>query len=169
MLCEADDPRRILHFRTTMSGMSESRRVIPKSLRVLCFGDSLTAGYTMSGCTFSPYANHLQASLEHILASSDIQIEVAGVSGDQVQGQFLRRIRAKCQANCEPHYDWVIVMGGTNDLAWGQQPGQIYEGLSKSCSYFPWHTAWQTKHAVLNQPTAAYLQTTLVGTHIRRY
>ena len=124
-----------------MSEPGSSENGLPKSLRVLCFGDSLTAGYTMSGYVLSPYAHHLQASLEHLLSSSDIQIEISGLSGDQVQGQFLRRINGKCHANPDQHYDWVIVMGGTNDLAWGQQPEQIYEGLSGFYFYIGCRTA----------------------------
>ena len=105
---------------------------LPKSLRVLCFGDSLTAGYTKYGYEHYPYADHLRVGLQHMLSSSDIQVEVAGLSGDQVQGQYLNRIKAKCPITEERRYDWVIVMGGTNDLGWGQPPERIYEGLSKS-------------------------------------
>ena len=68
-----------------------------------------------------------------MLSSSSIEVEVAGLSGDQVQGQYLQRIKAKCPIDKGRLYDWIIIMGGTNDLGWGQQPEDIYEGLSK-CS-----------------------------------
>ncbi|CAF9936277.1 MAG: hypothetical protein ALECFALPRED_006751 [Alectoria fallacina] len=113
--------------------MAESGAMIdplPKSLRILCFGDSLTAGYTSYGWEFHPYADHLRVGLQHTLSISDIEVDVAGLSGDQVQGSYLPRIRAKC-ANTDSPYDWIIIMGGTNDLAWGQSPDTIYEGLSK--------------------------------------
>ena len=103
---------------------------LPKSLRILCFGDSLTAGYTRYGWEFHPYADHLRAGLQLSLSTPDIEVDVAGLSGDQVQGSYLRRIKAKC-ADTETPYDWIIVMGGTNDLAWGRPPDTIYEGLSK--------------------------------------
>ncbi|KAF6217628.1 hypothetical protein HO133_006730 [Letharia lupina] len=103
---------------------------LPESLRILCFGDSLTAGYTSYGWEWYPYADHLRVALQHMLSTSDIEVDVAGLSGDQVQGSYLPRIEAKC-ANTEPPYDWIVVMGGTNDLAWGQQPDTIYEGLKK--------------------------------------
>lgn len=103
---------------------------LPKSLRILCFGDSLTAGYTSYGWEFYPYADHLRSGLQHALSTPDVEVDVAGLSGDQVQGSYLSRIRAKCVDTKEP-YDWVIIMGGTNDLAWGQGPDTIYEGLSK--------------------------------------
>ncbi|KAL6720504.1 hypothetical protein ACLMJK_002428 [Lecanora helva] len=112
-----------------MADMQTENENLPKSLRILCFGDSLTAGYTKDGYEHYPYADHLRTSLEHMLSSPDIEVEVAGLSGDQVQGNYLRRIKAKCPIARERRYDWVIIMGGTNDLGWGQPPERIYEGL----------------------------------------
>lgn len=124
-------------FGFMMADIKTYAKTLPKNLRILCFGDSLTAGYTMCGYEHHPYADHLRTSLEHMLNSSDVQVEVAGLSGDQVQGQYLRRIKAKCPISKEPKYDWIIIMGGTNDLGWGQQPETIYEGLSKFQRYLP--------------------------------
>lgn len=109
---------------------------LPKSLRILCFGDSLTAGYTMCGFEHHPYADHLRVGLQHMLSISDVEVDVAGLSGDQVQGQYLKRIRAKCAVNKNIPYDWIIIMGGTNDLGWGQNPDAIYEGLSMLVFFF---------------------------------
>lgn len=75
-----------------------------------------------------PYADHLRAGLEHSLSSSDISIEVDGYSGDQVvDGEYLDRIKSVKKQQ----YDWIIIMGGTNDIGWGKKPEVIYEGLSK--------------------------------------
>lgn len=87
----------------------------------------------MWGLEHYPYAEHLRVGLECMLPSSDIEVEVAGLSGDQVQGQYLNRIKAKCSATKERSYDWIIIMGGTNDLGWGLGPELIYEGLSRHC------------------------------------
>ncbi len=113
-----------------MADSDVKNNTLPKSLRILCFGDSLTAGYTRYGLEFHPYADHLRVGLQHMLSSSDIEIIVAGFSGDQVQGGYLPRIKAKC-ANTETPFDWIIIMGGTNDLGYGQSPDKIYEGLRK--------------------------------------
>lgn len=122
------DPAPVIDF--TMAKSSTMNDTLPKSLRILCFGDSLTAGYTSSGWEFYPYADHLRAGLQKMLATSDIEIDVDGRSGDQVRGSYLPRIKMKC-ADSETPYDWIIVMGGTNDLAWDQSPDTIYEGLRK--------------------------------------
>ena len=119
----------------TMAGTSAMDVTLPKNLRILCFGDSLTAGYTMYGYEYHPYADHLRAGLRYLLSTSAIDVEVAGLSGDQVQGpmgQFLSRIKDKCPVDEQRQYDWIIVMGGTNDLGFGHDPDKIYEGLSKS-------------------------------------
>lgn len=115
---------------STMAEPSAMNDSLPKSLRILCFGDSLTAGFTSRGWEFHPYADHLRVGLQHMLSASDIHVDVAGLSGDQVRGRYLPRIKREC-ANAGTPYDWIIVMGGTNDLAWGQSPDAIYEGLRK--------------------------------------
>ena len=126
-------------YRNKMPDTSGTSASLPKNLRVLCFGDSLTAGYTNFGYEHHPYAGKLRANLQYLLATKDIDVEVEGLSGDQVQGrtaQFLRRIKAKCPVDEPRQYDWIIIMGGTNDLGWGHEPAQIYQGLSKSFEMF---------------------------------
>ena len=146
---------------TTHLHYPEMKTELPKTLRILCFGDSLTAGYTqvnwhfpyhvkcsaMSnrgkwGLEWHPYADHLGTSLRSLLLTSDIDIDididVRGLSGDEVvDGQYLSRIKACCQspdnAAAKPKYDWIIIMGGTNDLSWGKQPDEIFEGLGEFC------------------------------------
>ena len=139
-----------------MADKGTTSGALPKSLRILCFGDSLTAGYTMCGYEHYPYADHLRAGLEHMLSSSHVDVEVAGLSGDQVRGQYLNRIRAKCPITKGRRYDWVIVMGGTNDLGWGQHPEAIYEGLSKSLRHRSRNNNSQrANHLSFVQPTNA--------------
>lgn len=107
-----------------------------KNLKILCFGDSLTAGYTMMGYAHHPYSEVLQVVLERFFPSTRITVDISGLSGDQVVGpssMFVRRMEgktAKAAAEGAP-YDWVIVLGGTNDLGCFEIPEDIYDGLSK--------------------------------------
>ncbi|KAL8814255.1 MAG: hypothetical protein Q9223_006509 [Gallowayella weberi] len=101
-----------------------------KSLRILCFGDSLTAGYSSYGYFHYPYAAQIRKELKKALPATDVSVVVSGLSGDRViAGQFLRRMRGMCAADAYPPYDWVIVLGGTNDLGWSERPDQVYEAL----------------------------------------
>ena len=103
----------------------------PKSLRILCFGDSLTAGYSKFGYFHYPYAKQIREKLKEGLPSTDATVDVAGLSGDQViVGQYLRRMKGVCAKAEDAPYDWIIVLGGTNDLAWSERADSIYEGLS---------------------------------------
>ena len=129
-LRSTSQPNSIFYEYLAMADTSTMNQTLPKHLRILCFGDSLTAGYTSSGWEHYPYADHLRVGLEHMLSSSDIRVDVAGLSGDQVQGRYLRRIKAKCASAAQDPYDWIVIMGGTNDLGWGQQPTAIYDNLS---------------------------------------
>lgn len=107
-----------------------------KSLKILCFGDSLTAGYTMMGLASHSYADFLEIYLAHLFPSTKFMIDVSGLPGDRVVGsgsQFLNRMQNRCnKAVSEGRpYDWVIILGGTNDLGWFAEPKAIYDGLRR--------------------------------------
>lgn len=149
---EIRDHEYVSTIETTMAESSAMNDTLPKSLRILCFGDSLTAGYTSYGWEFYPYADHLRAGLQQMLSTSDIDVDVDGFSGDQVRGSYLPRIKRKC-ANTRNPYDWIIVMGGTNDLGWGQSPETIYEGLRKlSCNSLAFTNTLSPHHPVTRSP-----------------
>jgi len=104
-----------------------------ESINILCLGDSLTEGYSLWGTVFTPYAKNMKTWMEKAWPSSTITVDVAGVSGDYVvspPGSFLRRIATKCSSTSVP-YDWIIILGGTNDLAYGHEPDTIFDGLQK--------------------------------------
>ena len=100
-------------------------------LHILCFGDSLTAGFWHGGLEFHPYAIKLKEELQKAFPDTEIIVDVDGVSGDFVSsppGRFLRRIQSKriyielsitdwCddRLTCAgmSQYDWVIILGGT--------------------------------------------------------
>ncbi|MCJ1409628.1 hypothetical protein MMC19_003709 [Ptychographa xylographoides] len=101
----------------------------PQTLKVLCFGDSLTAGYSTWGSRFHPYAAHLKSTLQGTFPSTSIEIVVEGLSGAQVRAQYTGRLNRACRDAGEEPYDWVVVLGGTNDLGRGGKPEEIFEGL----------------------------------------
>ena len=75
----------------------------------------------------------MHAPLKQTFRSTNITIDVEAHSGDFVtgrQGRFLLRLESKCLASSATPYDWIICLGGTNDLGLGTQPEEIYEGLS---------------------------------------
>ena len=101
----------------------------PQKLKVLCLGDSLTAGYSMRGWQFHPYADHLKGVLHGTFPSTSIEIVVEGMSGAQVRGQYIGRLNRACREAQDEPYDWIVILGGTNDLGWGGQPEEIFEAL----------------------------------------
>lgn len=86
---------------------------------VLCYGDSLTAGYCDGGYAFSPYAPTLEASLENV------RVDYCGHSG-MTAGEMvsladardvgLRAILDSARSAGAP-YERVVLLAGTNDLA----------------------------------------------------
>ncbi|KAF9321868.1 hypothetical protein BG003_010124 [Podila horticola] len=74
-------------------------------MKVLCIGDSLTAGY-IDYNDHSPYTDHLDQLLNH-----SVTITNAGVDGETVL-EIEQRLRLLLQG----HYDVVVLLGGTNDL-----------------------------------------------------
>jgi hypothetical protein len=86
------------------------------TLRILCLGDSLTAGYSCYGMVFSPYSTTFKESLVRLLDSEDyreknkgrgprIEVVTDGKSGDLVSagGTFEERMRSRCPSPCY-HY-----------------------------------------------------------------
>lgn len=71
-----------------------------KSLNVLCFGDSITAGWSHGGTVYHPYADAMLASLKKSLSFPNITADVQGSPGDQVTtppGGFLTRMDILCK------------------------------------------------------------------------
>lgn len=103
------------------------------TLRILCFGDSLTSGYSSS--PNHPYSHHLTTTLTRAFPSLTIDAHTDGVPGDTVSlpgSRFLRRIEPPflSRGGGTP-FDWTIILGGTNDLALGVEPDRVFESLRK--------------------------------------
>ncbi|KAL0474805.1 SGNH hydrolase-type esterase domain-containing protein [Neurospora intermedia] len=108
----------------------------PSKLRILCFGDSLTEGYSCWGSCFTPYSTKIKEMLRMAFPDVDVEIVTDGVSGDLVtgEGSFLTRMEShfapRNPADYKP-FNWAIVLGGTNDLGSNIHPNQIFESLTQ--------------------------------------
>lgn len=94
---------------------------------ILCFGDSLTAGYQAPGPTHprgeeTPYGLVLQERI-----GNRALVEISGICGE-VTGEMVLRFRADV---LDRRPQWVIILGGTNDLGWNAEPAEIMRNLTK--------------------------------------
>ena len=115
-------------------------------LQILAFGDSLTAGYYNYGQDYHPYAKHLEHLFQ--LANIPVQIYVQGVSGERVVPNMVERLRSLLEkvVLC----DWIIILGGTNDLGNGLTAEKIFkEGLQPMYEMCLSHTRARIKLAVM--------------------
>jgi lysophospholipase L1-like esterase len=68
-------------------------------LRILCFGDSLTAGYASMGCVYHPYRLKLEQMLEMAFPDTDVETVDDGRPGDTVKFGFLSRMQKNCSSS----------------------------------------------------------------------
>lgn len=95
------------------------------SISIVCFGDSLTAGYQspthdVPVIRETPYGSFLQAQL-----GPRATVITAGVCGE-VTSNMVLRFRHDVLAR---RPDYVVMLGGTNDLGWHVPPGEIFNHL----------------------------------------
>ena len=97
-------------------------------VRVLCFGDSLTEGYTFqeSG-EFHPYSIALRRHLQDH-GHGSAEVDTAGVSGECVVPSMPCRLDRILNEAAQP-YDWVIILGGTNDIGSGLRAEDLLPSL----------------------------------------
>ncbi|BCA53856.1 arylesterase [Nitrospira sp. KM1] len=94
---------------------------------IVCFGDSLTAGYQVPtrenpGGVQTPYGEFLKQRL-----GPQVQIAISGICGE-LTAEMAMRFRRDVLART-PRY--VVILGGTNDLGWNAQPADIMRNLLK--------------------------------------
>ena len=92
---------------------------------MLAIGDSLTAGYCDQGRSNHSYAIHLAKLLSS--SPTPVVIDEQGRSGEKVyltMAQRLQRLLSKSDAS---PYDWIIILGGTNDLACRNSAEKIFQ------------------------------------------
>ena len=92
---------------------------------IVCFGDSLTAGFQSPTAddpqgAETPYGRFLQE-----LAGPSVRVSVSGLCGE-LTGDMAMRFRSAVLVH-EPAY--VVILGGTNDLGWNATPAAILRNL----------------------------------------
>lgn len=110
---------------------------ILQTKRILCYGDSLTAGYYRYGSEFHPYGDTL-AKLSHANVdavgmsgwTSDEMVQNANLSDNEdavgySSDGLIKLLKSKS-------YDIVCVLAGTNDLGTGVSADDIIENLQAS-------------------------------------
>ena len=101
-------------------------------IRILCFGASITAGWSQLGLRYYPYANTLETRLKEAFPDKNFSIQIDGLPGDTViQGQYMKRLHSHVSAVTSP-WDWIIIQGGGNDLGSCREPKDIIEALRKT-------------------------------------
>jgi len=94
---------------------------------IVCFGDSLTAGFQTPTAdnpqgAMTPYGWFLQE-----LTGPAVRVSVSGVCGE-LTGEMAMRFRSAVLAHPPAH---VVILGGTNDLGWNVAPADIMRNLLK--------------------------------------
>jgi len=101
--------------------------------RVLCYGDSLTAGYHSQPKGYSPYGQHL--------LSASVAVDIIGLSGfttknmlDSVNYQenedcFEQITKGLCVQCREHEYDAICLLAGTNDIGEGENSSRIIHNI----------------------------------------
>jgi lysophospholipase L1-like esterase len=104
-------------------------------MKILALGDSLTVGETgfivsSFGETVAPYTKWLEICAEEYLHNlqSEVTVKVLnrGINGDLTSGMLERFSRDVLHE--KPNY--VIILGGSNDIGWGVDPATIARNLS---------------------------------------
>ena len=84
------------------------------SINILCFGDSLTSGYYNHGRGKHPYSIRLNQLL-NAGGQHHFKIVTQGKVGEMVHGSMTKRLPKVLNQGLR--FDWVIILGGTNDVA----------------------------------------------------
>jgi len=103
-------------------------------MKIVALGDSLTVGETefklSNSDEFAPYPKCLELLAEGHLRNlqSDVKVNVLnrGIDGDLTSGMLERFSRDVVDEKA----DYVIILGGSNDIGWGIDPAIIAHNLT---------------------------------------
>ena len=101
-------------------------------MKIVALGDSLTVGETgfSDSEESASYPEYLEILAEEHLRSlqSDVKVNVLnrGINGDLTSGMLERFSRGVVDEKA----DYVVILGGANDLGWGFDPAMIAHNLT---------------------------------------
>ncbi|XP_046861515.1 transcription factor SPT20 homolog [Xenia sp. Carnegie-2017] len=87
---------------------------LPQTINILCFGDSLTSGFYNHGKGKHPYGIRLNQLL-NTKGVNKYHVESRGMIGEMVHGGMVKRLPKVLNEGLR--YDWILILGGTNDVA----------------------------------------------------
>lgn len=96
--------------------------------RILCFGDSLTAGFMDGGFKYWPYTNKLQKLLDDKYGPI-YEVVCRGYPGDTVTNDFKSKFSGELKKEVDDPFLAVLLLGGTNDMAYGKSADEITHSL----------------------------------------
>ena len=108
-------------------------------MKIIALGDSLTVGETgfYDSDESTSYPKHLETLAKQHLTSLQSAMEVTvlnrGINGDLTSGMLERFSRDVVDEKA----DYVIILGGANDIGWGFDPAMITHNLTTM-----YDTAW---------------------------
>mmetsp|Transcript_128557 Transcript_128557/g.333271 ORF Transcript_128557/g.333271 Transcript_128557/m.333271 type:complete len:430 (+) Transcript_128557:83-1372(+) len=126
---------------SSSNSSSGSNAEVRSVRRILCYGDSLTAGFAANGQQFEPYGRAMAERLAG--AGTACEVAVCGLSGktaremvatsstslaDIVGNRGKGLVRALEE---DGPFDLVLIMAGTNDMGHGAQPETILQDLQR--------------------------------------
>ncbi|CAG8590967.1 4835_t:CDS:2, partial [Acaulospora morrowiae] len=138
----------VLKRSKTQASITKNRR----RYNILLFGDSLTADGEVTRLTqddvirggnfgntgwvknadgygtYHPYGLRVQKRFED--EGLDVEVTVSGVPGECVVQSMEERLKNELEQPGK-WYDWVVILGGTNDVVNGYSAWDIYDGLKK--------------------------------------
>jgi lysophospholipase L1-like esterase len=113
------------------------------SVKIFCYGDSLTAGWHEGGLSLTPYAPKLQDTMREILGHDNVMVRHRGLPGwtasamldaaddpDNGLRGLLRKIHGGEKKEGEKHaIAACVIIAGTNDLAYSTSSDEIAESI----------------------------------------
>lgn len=101
--------------------------------KVFCFGDSLTSGSSPPLVESFPYGPHLEKTLRTENGKEDLMVRWKGYPGwtasNLSQEGNLGALLDDIQFKTGTHVDLVIILAGTNDLAYETNPDTIFRDI----------------------------------------